>query len=87
VVDSVVNSGKAVVEFLQTIRNLDAKVRTVVVVGVVQAQCISPESIAHEAFSICGNVSLVALRLSDTKFTSSGTTDTRNLLFNAAHLL
>jgi hypothetical protein len=86
-VDSVMNSWKTVMEFLQTIRSLEAKVRIVVFAGVVQAQCVSPEIIAYKAFSTCGYVSFVALRLSDTKFTGSGTTDTGNHLFNTTHLL
>lgn len=86
-VDSVMNSGKTVIEFLQTIRSLDSMIYIAVVAGVVQAQCISPESIAYKIFSTCGNVNLVALRLSDTKFTGSGTTDTGNRLFNTTHLL
>ncbi|KAH9882696.1 hypothetical protein J1614_000061 [Plenodomus biglobosus] len=86
-VDSVINSGKTVGEFLQTIRDIDAKISIVVVTGVVQAQCVLPGSMVHKTFSTCENVSLVALRISDTKFTGSGTTDTGNRLFNTTHLL
>jgi uracil phosphoribosyltransferase/phosphoserine phosphatase/adenylate kinase len=85
-VDSVMNSGKTVVEFVQTIRKLDANICIVVVAGVVQAQCLSPSSMAYKTLSSCGNVNLVALRLSTTKFTGSGTTDTGNRLFNTTHL-
>lgn len=83
-VDSVVNSGKSVVEFVQHIRNIRPTIRIVVVTGVVQAQSISGgklNTLARDA-----ELSLVALRLSDNKFTGSGTTDTGNRLFNTTHL-
>ncbi|KAI9780695.1 MAG: hypothetical protein M1816_002773 [Peltula sp. TS41687] len=64
-VDSVVNSGKTVVEFVQAVRNLHATIRIVVVAGVVQAQCVSQGSLINQALAGYGNLSLVALRLSD----------------------
>lgn len=84
-VDSVINSGKTVVEFVQRIRDL-ANVRIVVVAGVVQGECVSPNSAVYKALADFENVSLVALRISSTKFTGSGTTDTGNRLFNTTHL-
>ncbi|KAF2022606.1 uracil phosphoribosyltransferase [Setomelanomma holmii] len=84
-VDSVLNSGKTVVDFVQAIRNLHATIRIVVVAGVVQAESVSGgrlEALGRRY----GNVSLVALRLSNNKFTGSGTTDTGNRLFNSTHL-
>lgn len=86
-VDSVVNSGKTVMEFMQAIRNIDADIRIVVVAGVVQAQCVSRNSVFYNTLSGHRNVCLVTLRLSETKFTGSGTTDTGNRLFNTTHLL
>lgn len=83
-VDSVVNSGKTVVEFVERIRVLDPTVRIVIVAGVVQAQSV--ESILKEAFKHHQGVTLVALRLSDNKFTGRRTTDTGNRLFNTTHL-
>jgi hypothetical protein len=84
-VDSVVNSGKTVVQFVQHVRDLHATIRIVVIAGVVQAQSVSEgglgQALAHHA-----NLSLVALRLSDNKFTGRGTTDTGNRLFNTTHL-
>lgn len=84
-VDSVVNNGKTVVEFVQHIRSLSSTVRIVVVTGVAQAQSISEggpiHSLSHES-----GLSLVALRLSDNKYTGKGTTDTGNRLFNTTHL-
>jgi hypothetical protein len=40
-VDSVVNSGKTVVQFVQHVRNLHATIRIVVITGVAQAQSVS----------------------------------------------
>ncbi|KAI9798893.1 MAG: hypothetical protein M1833_004396 [Piccolia ochrophora] len=84
-VDSVLNSGKTVLEFVQRVRKLHATVRIVIVTGVAQAQAISEGSLVR-ALGRHSNVSLVALRLSDNKFTGRGTTDTGNRLFNTTHL-
>jgi len=82
-VDSVVNSGKTVVEFVQHIRKLHSTIRIVVVAGVAQARFEGSFTLtlAHHR-----KLSLVALRLSDNKFTGSGTTDTGNRLFNTTRL-
>ncbi|KAH8722702.1 uracil phosphoribosyltransferase-domain-containing protein [Phaeosphaeriaceae sp. PMI808] len=82
-VDSVVNSGKSVVEFVQAIRKLHDTIRIVVVAGVVQDKSVFGGSL--ESLGRCGNLSVVALRLSN-KFTGRGTTDTGNRLFNTTHL-
>ncbi|KAI4190094.1 MAG: hypothetical protein L6R41_001013 [Letrouitia leprolyta] len=84
-VDSVVNTGKSIVEFVQHVRKLHATISIVVVAGVVQAQCVL-DGILDRAFARHANLQLIALRLSDTKFTGSGTTDTGNRLFNTTHL-
>jgi uracil phosphoribosyltransferase/phosphoserine phosphatase/adenylate kinase len=84
-VDSVVNSGKTVVNFVQHVRSLHATIRVVVVAGVAQAQSVSEGSLA-QVLARHANLSLVALRLSDNKFTGRGTTDTGNRLFNTTHL-
>ncbi|TAQ88885.1 hypothetical protein B7494_g2812 [Chlorociboria aeruginascens] len=85
-VDSVVNSGKTVVQFVEHVRNLHATIRIVVVTGVAQAQSVSSGSLA-QALAPNTNCSLIALRLSDNKFTGRGTTDTGHRLFNTTHLL
>ena len=82
-VDSVVNSGKSIVKFVNRIRHLDATIRIVVVAGVVRAQSL--HYLAHALPSL-DNFSLVALRRSDSKFTGTGTIDTGNRLFNTTHL-
>ncbi|KAF7853630.1 uncharacterized protein EAF02_011935 [Botrytis sinoallii] len=84
-VDSVVNSGKTIVEFVEHIRKLHATIRIVVVAGVVQSQVIHGSS-AAKALARSGNFSIVALRLSENKFTGKGTTDTGNRLFNTTYL-
>jgi uracil phosphoribosyltransferase len=85
-VDSVVNSGKTVVQFVQHVRNLHATIRIVVVGGVAQAQSISRDS-PMQILARQGKLALIALRLSDNKFTGRGTTDTGNRLFNTTHML
>jgi uracil phosphoribosyltransferase/phosphoserine phosphatase len=85
-VDSVINSGKTMLEFVEAIRNLHATIRIVIVAGVVQAQCASFDSVINRALGAHGNTSLVALRCSVTKFTGTGGTDTGNRLFNTTHL-
>ena len=84
-VDSVVNTGKTIIEFVQRVRKLHATVHIVVVAGVVQAHCVLGGSLNH-TLARHAQLHLVALRLSDTKFTGSGTTDTGNRLFNTTHL-
>ncbi|KAF7508333.1 hypothetical protein GJ744_009324 [Endocarpon pusillum] len=84
-VDSVVNSGKTVVQFVQHVRNLHATIRIVVVTGVAQAQSVFGGSLA-QVLARHARVSLVALRISENKFSGRGTTDTGNRLFNTTHL-
>ncbi|MCJ1345508.1 hypothetical protein MMC31_003715 [Peltigera leucophlebia] len=83
-VDSVINSGKTVVQFVQHVRNIHATIRIVVIAGVVQAQSVSGP-LAQELANY-GNVSVIALRLSANKFIGRRTTDTGNRLFNTTHL-
>ena len=84
-VDSVVNTGKTIAEFVHHVRKLHATIRIVVVAGVVQAQCISGGSL-NQTLARHAEIYLIALRLSETKFTGSGTTDTGNRLFNTTYL-
>lgn len=84
-VDSVINSGKSILQFVEHIRNLHATIYIVIVVGVVQSQSFCSRSpirmFAHDA-----KLTVVALRLSVNKFTDKGTTNTGNRLFNTLHL-
>jgi uracil phosphoribosyltransferase/phosphoserine phosphatase len=84
-VDSVVNTGKSILQFVQHVRNLNATICIVVVVGVIHTQTVSTSRIGRELGRFDG-LSFVALRLSDNKFTARGTTDTGNRLFNTVHM-
>jgi uracil phosphoribosyltransferase/phosphoserine phosphatase/adenylate kinase len=84
-VDSVVNSGNTMVQFVRHVRSLHATIRIIVVTIVVQAQVLAAGSLAqrvayHQTFD------LVALRVSNNMFTGRGITDTGNRLFNTTHL-
>lgn len=81
-VDSVVNSGKSMVEFVQRIRSFDPTIPIVAVAGVVQAQSLSAESVLGRALGADKALSLIALRLSENRFQGRGGTDTGNRLFN-----
>ena len=88
-VDSVINTGKSIVKFVQHVRELSPNIRIIIVAGVVQAQCIDSgltKGSLQQALARYSGLDLVALRLSDTKFTGSGTNDTGNRLFNTTHL-
>ena len=84
-VDSVVNSGKTVEQFVQHVRKMNAAIRIVVVAGVVQAEAISAGGGLSPRLED-ESLSIVALRLSANKFTGRGTTDTGNRLFNTTRL-
>jgi uracil phosphoribosyltransferase len=86
-VDSVVNSGKTVVEFVQRVRSVGGKAtRIVVVVGVVQAGSLDREAEFGAMVEGDKMLDVVALRLSENKFTGRGGTDTGNRLFNTTRL-
>ena len=85
IVDSVLNSGKTALEFVRRVHSLHATIRVVVVVGVAQTDAVSEGYFASE-LPRTARVSVVALRVSDNKFTGSGGTDTGNRLFNTTHL-
>ncbi|KAJ7621753.1 uracil phosphoribosyltransferase [Mycena polygramma] len=84
-VDSVVNNGKSVDEFVSHIRTLDSIISIVVVTGVIQARSLS-DGIVGDLLARDDNIGFVSLRLSDNKYTGQGTTDTGNRLFNTTHL-
>ncbi|KAK7928626.1 hypothetical protein PG985_005624 [Apiospora marii] len=85
-VDSVVNSGKTVAEFVQHVHKLKTDIGVAIVAGVVQSEVISEGNVVREAIICRGDVDLIALRLSENKFTGRGTTDTGNRLFNTTYL-
>lgn len=83
-VDSVVNSGKTVVEFVRHIRKLHATIRILVVAGVIQADSLAPGGALAQVPTT--DIGFISLRLSGNKFTGKGTTDTGNRLFNTTYL-
>ncbi|TGJ75305.1 hypothetical protein E0Z10_g11020 [Xylaria hypoxylon] len=84
-VDSVVNSGKTVVHFVQHIRTICSAVRIVVVAGVIQSQSVS-EGILADTLVHDRRLNVIGLRLSDNEFPGRGITDTGNRLFNTTCL-
>lgn len=85
-VDSVVNSGQTVVDFVRRVKSLCAAVRVVVVAGVVQREARARiESL--RGLMQGQQINLVTLRVSDNKFTGRGTTDTGNRLYNTTRLM
>jgi hypoxanthine phosphoribosyltransferase len=86
-VDSVINSGKTIVEFLERVRAVSETVRVVIVAGVVQADVMASETGAMARMLAADeNAWLVALRVSKNKFTGKGGTDTGNRLFNTTRM-
>ncbi|OAT12250.1 hypothetical protein BDBG_07624 [Blastomyces gilchristii SLH14081] len=83
-VDSVVNSGKTILQFVQHIRKLRGSIRIVIIAGVIQAQFLNLDFtgvlVPYE------HLDFVAIRLSTNKYTGKGTTDTGNRLFNTTYL-
>ncbi|KAL4761081.1 uracil phosphoribosyltransferase-domain-containing protein [Aspergillus foveolatus] len=84
-VDSVINSGKSVAQFVQRIREMDGSVRIIIVAGVIQDQAVRGRS-QLRAVARSTELTVVALRLSANKYTGKGTTDTGNRLFNTTYL-
>ncbi|KAI1932688.1 hypothetical protein LOZ66_006814 [Ophidiomyces ophidiicola] len=83
-VDSVVNSGRTLLQFLSHIRKIHGTIHVVVVAGVVQRGFLGVDLKA----SLQGyeKLDIVALRVSDHEFVGPGVTDTGNRLFNTTHL-
>ncbi|EME79800.1 uncharacterized protein MYCFIDRAFT_64502 [Pseudocercospora fijiensis CIRAD86] len=85
-VDSVVNSGKSIAEFVNHIRKLRIAARVVVVAGVVQQESVAENGTLARALDGFGVLDVVALRQSANRYTGVGGTDTGNRLFNTTHL-
>lgn len=84
-VDSVINSGESMAQFVQHIREVDRAVRIIIVAGVIQDQAVKGCS-QLRAVARSTELTIVALRLSVNKYTGKGTTDTGNRLFNTTYL-
>ncbi|KAL6717570.1 hypothetical protein ACLMJK_005485 [Lecanora helva] len=95
-VDSVINTGKSVVEFINHIRTLHATIRIVIVALVIQADCVSGDTVdfknlktrelVRQYIQQPRKLYVVALRVSKTSFVGHKTTDTGNRLFNSTQL-
>ncbi|KAJ5110331.1 hypothetical protein NUU61_001588 [Penicillium alfredii] len=79
-VDSVINTGDTILEFVRHIRSLHACIRIVVVAGVVQASLLQRSRVAQQLASF-EQLSFVALRISENSYTGKGPTDTGARLF------
>ncbi|KAF1917695.1 uracil phosphoribosyltransferase-domain-containing protein [Ampelomyces quisqualis] len=84
-VDSVVNTGASLLEFLVPLRRQFPRLRVVVVAGVVQADALRRGALGRVLVSDPG-VCLVALRRSENAFVGKGGTDTGDRLFNTTFL-
>ncbi|RAK96047.1 uncharacterized protein BO80DRAFT_417706 [Aspergillus ibericus CBS 121593] len=84
-VDSVVNNGTTVIEFVKHIRSLKKDIRIAVVAGVVQVKAVAKNG-PLRALARNGGLTVVALRLSENKYTGTKGTDTGNRLFNTVDL-
>ncbi|TWU78382.1 hypothetical protein ED733_008729 [Metarhizium rileyi] len=84
-VDSVINSGKTLIDFISHTRSLSRHVQIIVVAGVVQADAILQGRKLAKKIEEHG-VLIGALRLSENKFTGVKGTDTGHRLFNTTHM-
>ncbi|KUJ14013.1 uncharacterized protein LY89DRAFT_651081 [Mollisia scopiformis] len=86
IIDSVINGGKTVERFVKYVWSIWYPIHIVVVAGVVHSQCLSDDGVLRR-LGEDSHLTIVALRVSDNKFTGRGTTDTGNRLFNTTYLL
>ncbi|ENH67423.1 hypothetical protein FOC1_g10010695 [Fusarium oxysporum f. sp. cubense race 1] len=84
-VGSVINSGKSVIELIKRVVRLKPKISITVVAGVVQTEAIAEGHLFAKVIRRHG-AGLIALRISENKFTGTKTTDTGNRLFNTTRL-
>ena len=82
-VDSVINTGESMTQFVKHLRTFDGNPEIVVVTGVIQQNTVSEHL---QELMDRGKCSVVALRVSTNKFKGQGGTDTGNRLFNTTHL-
>ena len=85
-VDSVVNSGNTLCDFVRRIRQIHGAIRIVAVAGVVHSGAIERETNLGSALAQFPNFSLIGLRTSENQYRGQGTTDTGNRLFNTPYL-
>ncbi|KAE8382870.1 uracil phosphoribosyltransferase-domain-containing protein [Aspergillus bertholletiae] len=85
-VDSVVNSGRTVLDFVRHIRDFNHDAPIVVITGVIQARCISGEGLLNASLAQDANLHFLTLRISENMYKGTRATDTGNRLFNTLHL-
>jgi uracil phosphoribosyltransferase/adenylate kinase/phosphoserine phosphatase len=89
-VDSVINTGKSLVDFITPLRKLCPHIRIVVVTGVVQADAVVVKPEGDNKFAELlrddRELYVVALRKSDNKYKGKGSTETGHRLFNTTDL-
>ncbi|CZT50909.1 related to 2-3-cyclic-nucleotide 3-phosphodiesterase [Rhynchosporium secalis] len=83
-VDSVINNGTTVVQFVKRIKELNAKTKIVVVAGVAQKASVAENGPLARVGR--DGLTVIALRLSENKYTGKRGTDTGNRLFNTCRL-
>ena len=84
-VDSVINSGQTIVDFVQRLEMLCQALCTVVIAGVVQSEAIAKLEVLQSSLHH-QKLHLVARRLSTNKFTGRAGTDTGNRLYHTERL-
>ncbi|KAK2592479.1 hypothetical protein QQS21_009824 [Conoideocrella luteorostrata] len=84
-VDSVINSGKTLIQFIKRVREMRKTVRVVVLAGVVHTEAVSK---GHTLTRLVEqeDIHIGTLRLSSNKFTGTRGTDTGHRLFNTTHM-
>jgi len=85
-VDSVINTGRSIVEFVEPMRQACPFVCIVVVAGVIQADAVRAGGRIRELLEQDGNLHVVALRQSENSYKGQGATDTGDRLFNTTYL-
>ncbi|KAK3614237.1 hypothetical protein LTR56_027383 [Elasticomyces elasticus] len=84
-VDAVINTGHSIVEFVERVRELKPGIQIVVVAGVIQADTVKPGGTIRK-LALEGNLSVVALRLSENSYKGHKATDTGDRLFNTTEV-
>jgi uracil phosphoribosyltransferase/phosphoserine phosphatase len=82
-VDSVINTGKTILEFVHRVRKLNSSIPIVIVTGVVQAESLE---VSLKLLGYYDQISVVTLRVSENKYTGRGATDTGARLFNTIEI-
>ncbi|KAF1937630.1 hypothetical protein EJ02DRAFT_505892 [Clathrospora elynae] len=93
-VDSVINTGKSIAEFVKSLRDKYPHVRVIIVAGVVQANAVVIQVVTGpdidnrfaEMLRDDRELYVVALRKSENSFKGQGVTDTGHRLFNTTRL-